>query len=146
MQVKKQELEPDMEQWTRSKLGKKYVKAAYCHLDYLTYMQSISCKMPGWMSPSWNLDCQEQYQQPQICRWYHSNGRSEEELRSLVMRVKEKSEKDSLKLNIQKTKIMAPGPIMANRRGKRGTVTYFIFLGSKILCMVTAVIKLKDAR
>ena len=49
----------------------------------------------------------------------------EEELRSLVMRVKEKSEKDSLKLNIQKTKIMAPGPIMANRRGKSGNSDRF---------------------
>ena len=49
MQIKKQQLEPDMEQWTGSKLGEEYVKAVYCHLAYLTYMQSISCKMPGWM-------------------------------------------------------------------------------------------------
>ena len=39
-----------IEQWTGSKLGKEYNKAIYCHLVYLTYMQSISCKMPGWMS------------------------------------------------------------------------------------------------
>ena len=50
MQVKKQQLEPDMEQWTGSKLGKEYVKAVYCHPDYLTYMQSISRKIPGWIS------------------------------------------------------------------------------------------------
>ena len=49
MQVKKQQLELDMEQWTGSKLGKEYVKAVYCHPAYLTYTQSISCKMPGWM-------------------------------------------------------------------------------------------------
>ena len=49
MQVKKQQLEPDMEQWTGSKLGKKYVKAVYCHPAYLTYMQSTSHEMPGWM-------------------------------------------------------------------------------------------------
>ena len=49
MQVKKQQLEPDMEQQTGSKLGKEYVKAVYCHPAYLTYMQSISCAMPGWM-------------------------------------------------------------------------------------------------
>ena len=49
MQVKKQPLEPDMEQWTDSKLKKEYVKAVYCHLAYLTYMQSTSCKMLGWM-------------------------------------------------------------------------------------------------
>ena len=51
MQVKRQQLEPDMEQWTGSKLGKEYVKAVYCHAAYLTYMQSTSCEMPGWMKP-----------------------------------------------------------------------------------------------
>ena len=49
MQVKKQQLEPDMEQWTGSKLGKDYDKAVYCHPTYLTYIQSTSCKMLGWM-------------------------------------------------------------------------------------------------
>ena len=54
IQVKKQQLEPDMEQWTGSKLGKEYVKAVYClfnilHIAYLTYMQSSSHEMPGWM-------------------------------------------------------------------------------------------------
>ena len=49
MQVKKQQLEPDMEQHTGSKLGKEYVKAVYCNLAYLTYMQSTPCEMPGWM-------------------------------------------------------------------------------------------------
>ena len=49
IQVKKQQLEPDMEQQTGSKLGKEYVKAVYCHLAYLTYMQSTSCEMLGWM-------------------------------------------------------------------------------------------------
>ena len=49
MQVKKQQLEPDMEQQTGSKLGKEYVKAVYCHPAYLTYMQSTSCEMPDWM-------------------------------------------------------------------------------------------------
>ena len=43
-------LELDMEQQTASKLGKEYVKAVYCHSAYLTYMQSTSCKMPGWMN------------------------------------------------------------------------------------------------
>ena len=42
-------LEPDMEQWTGSKLGKEYVSAVYCHPAYLTYMQSISCEMLHWM-------------------------------------------------------------------------------------------------
>ena len=45
MQVKKQQLEPNMEQWTGFKLGKEYIKAVYCHPAYLTYMQSTSCKV-----------------------------------------------------------------------------------------------------
>ena len=50
MQVKKQQLEPDMEQQIGSKLGKQYDKAVYCYPAYLTSMQSTSCKMPGWMT------------------------------------------------------------------------------------------------
>ena len=50
MQVKKQQLELDMEQWTGSKLEKKYVKTLCCHPAYLTYMQSTLCEMPGWMN------------------------------------------------------------------------------------------------
>ena len=49
MQVEKQQLEPDMEQWTGSKLGKVYVKAVYCHPAYITSMQSTSCEMLDWM-------------------------------------------------------------------------------------------------
>ena len=49
MQVKKQQLELDMKQKTASKSGKEYIKAVYCHPAYLTYMQSTSHKMPGWM-------------------------------------------------------------------------------------------------
>ena len=49
MHIKKQQLELDMEQQTGSKLGKEYVKAVYCNLAYLTYMQSTPCEMPGWM-------------------------------------------------------------------------------------------------
>ena len=68
MWVKKQQLEPDMEQWTGSKLGKEYVKTVYCHPAYLTYMQSTSCKMPDWMKHKQDQDCREKYQQPQIFR------------------------------------------------------------------------------
>ena len=49
MEVRKQQLDLDMEQWTGSKLGKEYVKAIYCHPAYLTYTQRTSCEMPGWM-------------------------------------------------------------------------------------------------
>ena len=49
MQVKKQQLEPEIEQQAGSKLGKEYVRAVYCHPAYLNNMQSTSCEMPGWM-------------------------------------------------------------------------------------------------
>ena len=49
MQVRKQQLELDMEQQTGSKSGKEYVKVVYCHPAYLTYMQSTSCEIPGWL-------------------------------------------------------------------------------------------------
>ena len=49
MQVKKQQLDQDIEPQTGSKLGKEYIKAVYCHPAYLTYMQSTSFEMPGWM-------------------------------------------------------------------------------------------------
>ena len=51
MQVKKQQLELDVEQQTGSKLGKEYVKAVYCHPVYLIFMQNMSCEMLGWMKP-----------------------------------------------------------------------------------------------
>ena len=62
MQVKKQWLEPDMEQWTGSNLGKEYVKAVYCHPAYLTYMQSASCEMLDWMKHKLESKCWEKYQ------------------------------------------------------------------------------------
>ena len=49
MQVKKGQLEPDLGKWTGSKLGKEYIKAVYCHPAYLTYIQSTSCEMLGWI-------------------------------------------------------------------------------------------------
>ena len=69
---------------------------------------------------------------------------SEEELKSLLMKVKEEGEKVGLKLNIQKTKIMAFGPITSWQIDGE-TVSDFIFWGSKSLQMVTAAMKLKDA-
>ena len=53
MQVKNQQLEPDTEKRTGSKLGKEYVKTVYCHPAYLTSMQSTLHEIPGWMNPKW---------------------------------------------------------------------------------------------
>ena len=61
MQVKKQELEPDIEQRTGSKLGKEYVKPVHCHPACLTYRQSTSCEVWVW-NTNWNQDCQRKYQ------------------------------------------------------------------------------------
>ena len=62
MQVKKQQLEQHMERWTGSKLGKEDVKAANCYPAYLTYTQSTSCEMLGWMKHKPESRLQEKYQ------------------------------------------------------------------------------------
>ena len=107
MQVKKQHLEPDMEQQTGSKLGKEYSKTVYCHCAYLTSMQSISCEMLGWI----NHKIESRYHNPRYAEDTTLMAESKEELKSLLMKVKEESEKAGLKLNIQKTKITASSPI-----------------------------------
>ena len=100
-----------MEQQTGTKLGKKYVKAVYCHPVYFTYMQSTSCEMPG---------CREHKLESTVPGRNINNFRyadditlmaESKELKSLLCKGKEESEKVGLKLNIQKTKIMAAGPI-----------------------------------
>ena len=90
MQVKKQQLELDMEQQTDSKLGKEYVKAVYCHLAYLTYMQSTSCEMPDWMKHK--LESKIAGRNTNNLRYADDTtlmAESEEELKSLLMKVKE---------------------------------------------------------
>ena len=145
MQVRKQQLELDMEQQSGSKLGKEYVKVVYCHSAYLTYMQSISCEMPCWMKHKLVARLMGQIS----ITWYSDDptlmAESEEELKSHLM--KEESEKAGLKLNIQKTKIMVSSPITSWQiDGKTmETATDFIFLDSKPLQMVTAAMKLKGA-
>ena len=113
MQVKKQQIELDMEQHTGSKSGKEYIKAVYCHPAYLTSMQSISCKMPGWMKHK--LESREPGDISINLRYADDTilMAESEELKSLLMKVKHESETVGLKLNIQKTKIMASGPIIS---------------------------------
>ena len=87
MQVKKQQLELDMEQQTASKLGKEYIKAVSCHSAYLTYMQSTSCKMLGWMKHKL-----ESILPREISIMSDDTtlmAESEEELKSLLMTVKD---------------------------------------------------------
>ena len=94
MQVKKQQLELDMEQWTGSKLGKEYIKAIYCHPAYLTYVQSTSCKMPGWMKHK--LESRLLGEISINLRYADDTtlvAESEEELKSFLMKVKQESGK-----------------------------------------------------
>ena len=110
MQVKKQQLEWDMEQQTGSKLGMEYVKAVYCHPAYSTSMQSTSWEMPGWMKHKLESRLPGEISITSDTQMTPPLRQSEEVLKSLLMKVKE-NEKVGLKLNIQKTKIMASGPI-----------------------------------
>ena len=107
MQIKKQELELDMEQQTGSKSGKEYVKAVYCHPSYLTSVQNTSCEMPGWMKQK--LESRLPGRNISNLRYADDTtlmAESEKELKSLLIKVKEESEKVGLKLKIQKTKII----------------------------------------
>ena len=135
MQVKKQQLEWDMEQQTGSKLGKEYVKAVYCHPAYLTYMHSILFKMLGWMKHKLesrlpgeiSVTSGLQMTPPFMAE-------IKEILKNLLMKVKEESGKAGLKVNIQKIKIMASGSITSWQVDGETmeTVTGFLFLGSRI--------------
>ena len=141
MPVKKQQVELGVDQWTGSKLGKEYIKAVYCHPAYLTYMQSTSCEMPGWMKHKLESRL------PGEISITSDMAESKEELKSLLMKVKVESEKVGLKLNIQKIKIIASGPITSWQIDgvTMETVTDFIFWAPKSLQMVITAMKLKDA-
>ena len=134
MQVKKQQLELDMEQQTSSKLGNEYVKAVYYHPAYLTCLQSTSCKMPGRKKHKLESRLLGEISITSGMQMTTHMAESEEQLKKLLMKVKEESEKVGLKLNIEKTKIMASGPITSWQiEGETmGTVRGFILGFSKI--------------
>ena len=134
MQVRKQQLELDVEQQTASKLVKEYIKAVYCHPAYLTSMQS-------------NAGLEEAQAGIKTARRNISNLRyadditlmaeSEEEIKSFLMKVREESEKVGLKLNIQKMKIMASirsHHFMGNRWGNSGNSVRLYFSGLQNHC------------
>ena len=92
MQVKKQQLELDMEQQTGSKSGKEYIKAVYCYPAYLTYMRGISCKMPGWMKHKTESRLPGEISIILHIRYADDislMAEREEEIKSLLMKVKE---------------------------------------------------------
>ena len=104
MQVRKQQLELDMEQQTGSKPGKEYVKAVYCHPACLTYMQSKYIMRYDEAHTEINISGNN------INNLIYADNTTlmaeSEELKSLLMKMREESDKVGLKLNIQKTKIM----------------------------------------
>ena len=123
MQDKKQQLEPDMEKWASSKLGMEYIKAVYSLLAYLTYMQGIS--QTGIEFPGWNINNLRYADDTILVE------ESEEKLKSLLMKVKEETEKADLKLNIQKNQDhgIQSYHFTANRWGKSGNSDRSYFLG-----------------
>ena len=139
-------LEPSIEQQTGSKLGKEYNKAAYCHLAYLTYMQSISCEM---------LDCMNHKLESRLLGEISTTSdmqmipllmsESEEELNSFLMPLKKEREKTGLKHNIKKSKIIASGPITSWQiDGEKWKQWQILLSGApKSLKMVTAAMKFK---
>ena len=142
MQVRKQQLELDMQQQTGSKLEKEYIKAVYCHPAYLTYMRNAGLDeaQAGIKIAGRNINNLRYADDTTLV------AESEEELKSLLMKVKEETEKGGLKLNIQKMKIMASGPVPSWQIDGETveTVADFIFWASKSLQMVIAAMKLKD--
>ena len=102
MQVKKQQLKPDVEQRTGSKLGKSYIKVVYCHPTYLIYMQSISWEMPSWMKHKLEFIAQRNINNLRYADDTTLMAKSEEELKSLLMKVKEQSEKAGLKTTFKR--------------------------------------------
>ena len=105
MQVKKQQLEPDMEQWTSSKLGKEYIKAVYCHpAEYIIGNAGLDESQTGIKIARRNINNLRYADNTTLM------AEGEEELKSLLKTVKEESEKVGLQFRIQKTKIMCCGP------------------------------------
>ena len=136
LKVKKQWLEPDMEQWTGSKSGKEYVKAVSCHPVYLNYMQRTPCKMLCWMNHKLESRWREKYQQPQICRWCQSNGRKLEWSKKPLDEGERRKWKSWLKTQHSKNEDHGiwSHHFMAIKWGKnRKTLADFIFLDSKII-------------
>ena len=113
MQVKKQQLEPDMKQQMDFKLGKEYIKAVYCHPVYLTYMQSTYIMSNAGLDEA-QVGIKIAVRNINNLRYEDDTtltSESKEKLKSLLMKLKEESENVGLKLNVHKTKIMASSPI-----------------------------------
>ena len=148
MQVRKQQLEPDMEQWSSSKLEKKPVKAVHCSPAYLTLWRVHHVKCQAGWSTSWNRDCQETYQQPQMCRWPQSYGQKQRRTKEPFYKGKRGEWKSWLKTQHSKNKDYGIWfhHFMANRwENNRNSDRLYFWGAPKSLQMVTAAMKLKDS-
>ena len=134
MQVRKQQLEPDIGKWTGSILEKEYIRAVQHHPACLTYMQSTSCEMPTGRSTAGIKIAGGNTNNLRYADDTTLMAEDKEELKILLMKLKEESGKAGLKLNIQKMKIMASGPITSWQIDGETmeTVRDFISGGSKI--------------
>ena len=129
IQVKKQQLELDVEQQTGSNLGKEYVNTVYCHSAYLTYMQSISYEMLGCKKHKLESRLLGEISITSDTQMTPPLWQSEEELKSLLMKVKEESEKVGLKLNRKLRSRIWSHHFMANRWGKEWKQWQTLFWG-----------------
>ena len=134
MQVRKQQLELDMKQQTGSKQEKEYIKAVYCHPAYLTHADYIMRNIWQEEAQAWISIARRNINNLRYSDDITLMAEREEKLKSLLIKMKEESKKVALKLNIQKTKIMASGPIISWQIHQETveTVADFILGGSKI--------------
>ena len=113
-------------------IGKGVHQGIYCHPAYLTFMQSTSCEMPGWMKHKLESRLPGEISYPDDTTLM---AESKEKLKSLLMKVKDESEKAGLKLNIQKTKIIASSPITSwQMDGETMETVTLYFLGLQNHC------------
>ena len=147
MLIKNQQLEPDVEQWTGSKLGKEYIRAVYCHPALFNFYAEYIMKN-GWLDEA---QAGIKVAGRNINNFRYADDTTlmaeSEKLKNLLMNVKEKSENVGLKLNIQKTKIKASNPMTSwqidGETVKTGSE--FIFWGSKITADGDCSHEIKDA-
>ena len=115
MQVKKQQLELDMEPWTSSKLGKEYIKTVYCHPVWLTSLQSTSCEMLDWLKHKLESRLPGEISIIFIYADDTTLMAENKERKSLLMKVKDESERAGLKLNIKKRRSWHPVPSLCGK-------------------------------
>ena len=147
MQVKKQQLELNMEQQTDSKSGKEYVKAVYCHAAYLSYMENTSWEMLDWMKCKLESRLPEEISITSDIQMTPPFGRKQRRTKEPLLKVKEKSEKVGLNSTFRKLTTWHLVPSLHGKwMGKQRKQWQALFSGApKSLQVVTAAMKLKDA-